>query len=90
MLRIIDKDLAGLIFAIGFFLFAVISFYYVWFRDGANKASRNVLKFFNQNAPGSVTRLEKISAHPLNWKFGSILFVLAGLLAIFLACRELL
>ena len=65
----IGKELTGLIFSIVFFIFVAISAFYIWFRDGANKSSRAALKFFNENAPGSVSRFDEITQYP---RFGKL------------------
>jgi hypothetical protein len=84
-LKIIGKELTGLIFSIVFFILVAISAFYIWFRDGANKSSRAALKFFNENAPGSVSRFDEITQHPLVWKVGSIIMLFVSLLCLYLA-----
>ena len=85
----ISKEFIGLFFSIVFFFCVAIFAFYIWFRDGAKKCSRATLKEWNENAPGSVTRFDEITQHPMVWKVGSILMVLVGLLAILLAIGSL-
>ena len=85
----ISKELIGLIFSSVFFIFVAIFTFYIWFRDGANKQSRETLKFWNENAPGSVSRFDEIMQHPLVWKVGTILMLLGNLLGVFYAIKSL-
>ncbi len=85
----IGKEVIGLIFSIVFFIFVAISAFYIWFRDGANKQSKETLKFWNENAPGSVSRFDEITQHPLVWKVGSIIMLFVSLLCLYLAIVSL-
>jgi hypothetical protein len=72
----IGKELTGLIFSIVFFIFVAIYSFRIWFRDGADKLSRETLKFYNENSPGSVSKFNEITTHPFVWKAGSIIMLL--------------
>jgi len=85
----IDKELIGLIFSIVFLIFVAIYSYFIWFRDGATKSQLEVLKFFDENAPGSVSKFDKIVTHPFVLKVGSILMLFGSLLALFYAIKQL-
>jgi hypothetical protein len=63
--------------------------FYICFRDGANKFSRGTLEFWDENAPGSVSKFDELTQHPLVWKVGSVLMFLAGILGLFYAIKSL-
>ena len=66
----------GLVLCIILFIISAIHAYNIWFRDGARKAQRMVLKYYDENAPGQVSKFDKVINHPIKFKAGSILMLI--------------
>ena len=83
-----SKELIALTFCILLFILSAINAYYIWFRDGARKHQQRLFKEYEENAPGSVSKFDKIVTHPFMYKAGSIILMIGFMVGIIAAINS--
>ncbi len=85
-----NEEKIGLFFTTIYLILSGVIFYFVWFKDGANKLNRLAIKVLNYSVNKKPSTFYKVENNPSMYKSGSLLVFLFGIYAFLKTIHDLL